>query len=135
MTVPRPAPRLILLTALALLAFAGNSLLCRFALRGGHADPAAFTLIRLASGAAALWMVLKVRRVERLGGSWPSALALFVYAIAFSFAYMGLSAGTGALLLFGAAMIAIMNWRPHGLLARREPSLRLPPEMKRAKPS
>lgn len=104
----RPASRLFLFTSLALLAFAGNSLLCRFALRGGHADPAAFTLIRLASGAAALWVVLKVRRVERIGGSWPSALALFVYAIAFSFAYVGLSAGTGALLLFGAVQASML---------------------------
>jgi drug/metabolite transporter (DMT)-like permease len=108
MTVLRAAPRLILLTALALLAFAGNSLLCRVALRGGHADPAAFTLIRIASGAAALWMVLKVRRVERLGGSWPSALALFVYAVAFSFAYVELSAGIGALLLFGAVQASML---------------------------
>lgn len=104
----RAAPRLILLTALALLAFAANSLLCRLALRGGHADPAAFTLVRIASGAAALWVVLKVRRVERLGGSWPSALALFVYAIAFSFAYIGLTAGTGALLLFGAVQASML---------------------------
>lgn len=104
----RTAPRLILLTALALLAFAGNSLLCRFALRGGHADPAAFTLIRIASGAGALWLTLHLRRVGRFGGSWPSALALFVYAIAFSFAYVSLSAGTGALLLFGAVQASML---------------------------
>lgn len=108
MTALRPAPRLALLTALALLAFAGNSLLCRFALRGGHADPAAFTLIRIASGAAALWLTLHLRRVDRFGGSWPSALALFVYAIAFSFAYMELNAGTGALLLFGAVQTSML---------------------------
>jgi drug/metabolite transporter (DMT)-like permease len=97
------------LTAVALAAFAGNSLLCRFALRGGHADPAAFTLIRLASGAAALLLVLHVaRRDTRVGGDWRAALALFVYAIAFSFAYATLSAGTGALLLFGAVQASML---------------------------
>ncbi|HEY3643963.1 MAG TPA: DMT family transporter [Gammaproteobacteria bacterium] len=116
----RPVPRIFLFTALALLAFAGNSLLCRLALRGGHADPAAFTLIRLASGAAVLWVVLKVRRVERLGGSWPSALALFIYAIAFSFAYVTLSAGTGALLLFGAVQASMLL---AGFIAGERPSL------------
>lgn len=101
-------PRLLLLTACAMLAFAGNSLLCRLALKGGHADPAAFTLIRLASGAAALWFMLRLRRVYRIGGSWASALALFVYAIAFSFAYTELNAGTGALLLFGAVQASML---------------------------
>lgn len=101
-------PRLLLLTACAMLAFAGNSLLCRLALKGGHADPAAFTLIRIASGAAALWFMLRLRRVGRIGGSWASALALFVYAIAFSFAYMDLGAGTGALLLFGAVQASML---------------------------
>ncbi|MFI4967281.1 MAG: DMT family transporter [Gammaproteobacteria bacterium] len=101
--------RVSALTAVALMAFAGNSLLCRLALRGGHADPAAFTLIRLASAAAALWLVLHVsRRDTRVSGDWRSATALFVYAIAFSFAYMGLSAGTGALLLFGAVQASML---------------------------
>jgi len=100
--------RLLLLTACAMLAFAGNSLLCRLALKGGHADPAAFTLIRIASGAAVLWFTLRQRRVERIGGSWTSALALFVYAIAFSFAYTELNAGTGALLLFGAVQVSML---------------------------
>jgi drug/metabolite transporter (DMT)-like permease len=105
----RSAWRVSALTAVALMAFAGNSLLCRLALRGGHADPAAFTLIRLASGAAALWLVLHVsRRDTRVSGDWRSATALFVYAIAFSFAYMGLSAGTGALLLFGAVQASML---------------------------
>jgi drug/metabolite transporter (DMT)-like permease len=105
----RSAWRVSALTAVALMAFAGNSLLCRLTLRGGHADPAAFTLIRLASGAAALWLVLHVsRRDTRVSGDWRSATALFVYAIAFSFAYMGLSAGTGALLLFGAVQASML---------------------------
>jgi drug/metabolite transporter (DMT)-like permease len=104
----RQLPRVFLLTALALLAFAGNSLLCRLALHGGHADPAAFTAIRIVSGAAALWLVLQLQRRERIAGDWPSALALFVYAVAFSFAYMSLSAGTGALLLFGAVQASML---------------------------
>jgi drug/metabolite transporter (DMT)-like permease len=96
------------LTALAMTAFAANSLLCRLALRGGHADPAAFTLIRIGSGAAALCLVLRLRHAGRIGGNWPSALALFAYGIAFSFAYLSLSAGTGALLLFGAVQASML---------------------------
>ncbi|HEY4127947.1 MAG TPA: DMT family transporter, partial [Gammaproteobacteria bacterium] len=106
--------RLIGLTTLALAAFAANSLLCRLALRGEHADPTAFTLIRIASGAAVLVLVLHLRRVQRIRGDWPSALALFVYAIAFSLAYVSLSAGTGALLLFGAvqaSMLLVGIWK------------------------
>ncbi|HEY1772103.1 MAG TPA: DMT family transporter [Gammaproteobacteria bacterium] len=101
--------RVTMLTVIALMAFAGNSLLCRLALRGGHAEPAAFTLIRLGSGAAVLWIVLRAgRRDVRIGGDWRSALALFVYAITFSFAYLSLSAGTGALLLFGAVQASML---------------------------
>jgi drug/metabolite transporter (DMT)-like permease len=101
--------RVSTLTAIALLAFAGNSLLCRLALRGGHADPAAFTLIRLGSGAAALWIVLRAgRRETRIGGDWRAALALFAYAITFSFAYLTLTAGTGALLAFGAVQACML---------------------------
>jgi drug/metabolite transporter (DMT)-like permease len=101
--------RVSALTAVALLAFAGNSLLCRLALQGAHADPAAFTLIRLASGAAALWFVLRAgRRDTHIGGDWRAALALFIYAIAFSFAYVSLSAGTGALLLFGSVQASML---------------------------
>ena len=108
MTLSRPSPRLLLLTSLALLAFAGNSLLCRLALRDGHIDPATFTLIRIGSGAAALWLLLRLRAESRSTGDWPSALALAVYAAAFSFAYVSLSAGTGALLLFGAVQASML---------------------------
>jgi drug/metabolite transporter (DMT)-like permease len=112
-------PRLALLTALALLAFAGNSLLCRLALRGGGIDAASFTGIRLASGALALALLDALRRqrvrVDRgdgdvvRRGDWISALALFVYAAAFSFAYLGVSAATGALLLFGAVQLTMLG--------------------------
>ncbi len=92
---------LIALTVLAMIAFAGNSLLCRLALRQLQIDAASFTAIRLVSGAAFLWLVLRTRP-RRTGGSWTAALALVVYAAAFSFAYLSLAAGTGALLLFVA---------------------------------
>ena len=108
-----PLPRLALLVALAMLAFAANSLLCRIALRDGHIDAASFTAIRLASGALALWLIVRLRqRAARaaLGGSWPSALALFAYAAGFSWAYLQLSAATGALLLFGAVQASMILW-------------------------
>lgn len=112
------AARTATLTALALLAFAGNSLLCRAALRddaGGAAiDAASFTAIRIASGAAALWLLLRWRAATPqsaapLPGSWGSAAALFIYAAAFSFAYLSLGAATGALLLFGAVQATMIG--------------------------
>jgi drug/metabolite transporter (DMT)-like permease len=95
---------------LALLAFASNSLLCRSALRDTSIDPASFTTIRLVTGAVTLWLLVRVRtgRVA-LGGNWRSAIALLVYAVAFSFAYVGLTAGTGALLLFGAVQLVMIS--------------------------
>ena len=91
-----------MLTLLAMVAFASNSLLCRLALRQTTIDAASFTLIRLLSGAIALWLIVITRKARRTtAGNWTSALALFAYAAAFSFAYVSLSAGTGALLLFG----------------------------------
>jgi drug/metabolite transporter (DMT)-like permease len=103
--------RLFTLTLLAMLAFAGNSLLCRLALKETGIDAASFTFIRLLSGAVALWLIVKARRVSwREAGNWPSALALFAYAGAFSFAYISLSAGTGALLLFGAVQATMILW-------------------------
>jgi drug/metabolite transporter (DMT)-like permease len=106
---PAPRPRLLLLTAAALAAFAANSLLCRLALRGGHADPAAFTCIRVLSGAAALWLMLRLQGRGRPAGDWTSALALFVYAIAFSFAYVSLGVGAGALIAFGAVQLSMLG--------------------------
>lgn len=99
------------LTVLALLAFAGNSLLCRAALQHTPIDAASFTTIRLVSGAVVLWLLVQVTRREATGrGSWPSALALFAYAAAFSFAYVNLPAGTGALLLFGSVQTGMIGW-------------------------
>jgi drug/metabolite transporter (DMT)-like permease len=101
--------RILTLTALAMLAFAGNSLLCRLALRDTAIDPATFTTVRMLSGAIALWLIVSLRTSTRVrGGTWLSALALFAYAAGFSFAYVGLSAGTGALLLFGAVQTTMI---------------------------
>lgn len=107
--------RTFALTALALLAFAANSVLCRMALREAAIDPVAFTVIRLASGAAALWLLVRLRGgAGTLPGSWRSALALLAYAAGFSFAYLSLTAATGALLLFGAVQATMVM---HGLWA------------------
>jgi drug/metabolite transporter (DMT)-like permease len=137
--------RTVLLTLSALVAFAANSVLCRLALGGRAIDAASFATIRLASGALALLSLLALvsrgrgdrrdgrgpapddertagpaRRV-RPAGSWRSAAALFLYAVPFAFAYLSLSAGTGALILFGAVqatMIAVGlrgGERPHRL--------------------
>lgn len=99
-----------------MLAFAGNSIICRLALRDNEIDPASFTAVRLASGALTLLLIFALtRRGKSLGahGGWPSALMLFFYAICFSYAYITLSAGAGALILFGfvqATMITIGIW-------------------------
>ena len=107
--------RTIALTVLAMIAFAGNSLLCRAALKHTSIDAASFTAIRLVSGAAMLWLLVKMRRTTPGGkGNWLSALALFVYAAGFSFAYVSLPAATGALLLFGAVQATMIG---HGIWA------------------
>jgi drug/metabolite transporter (DMT)-like permease len=109
MSTALPAARVLWLTALAMGAFAGNSLLCRQALQHTAIDPASFTAVRLISGAAVLWALVRWRG-QRSAGDWASATALFVYAAAFSFAYLSLSAGTGALLLFGAVQATMLGW-------------------------
>ena len=144
-----------------MIAFASNSLLCRFALKQTSIDAASFTFVRIFSGAAALWLIMLIRSRlmvdrtasplverreavaefpsppasaalrrgkqsspkgrggpfslrEKVGmratGNWLSAFALFIYAAAFSFAYVDLSAGTGALLLFGAVQATMIFW-------------------------
>ena len=104
--------RIPLFAVFALLAFAANSLLCRLALGQESIDAASFATIRLASGAAILLAFVRLRARAaapgRLEGSWPSGLALFLYAVPFSFAYVSLSAGTGALLLFGAVQTTMI---------------------------
>jgi len=108
--------RLFSLTTLAMLAFAGNSLLCRAALKHTAIDASSFTVIRLISGALVLWLLVRLRSDSNTTGqgNWGSALALFAYAAGFSFAYVSLPAATGALLLFGAVqatMIGVGLWR------------------------
>lgn len=99
--------RVAILVATAMLAFAANSVLCRLALAQSAIDPASFTLVRIASGAASLGLIVAFRR-KYWGGSWRGALALLGYAAAFSFAYVWLGAATGALLLFGAVQATMV---------------------------
>ena len=129
--------KLFVLTTFALVAFAFNSILCRLALRGEEADAAGFTGVRLVSGAFALmvigWLVRRGRDLSgsegvssfgegvrsgnehdtlptgRVSASWLSAFFLFAYAVCFSFAYQGLTAGTGALILFGAVQLTMVG--------------------------
>ena len=102
-------PRTSALVVLSMLAFAANSLLCRLALHSTRIDAASFTTVRLVSGAATLWLLLRLR-ARRPAGDWRSALALFVYATAFSFAYVSLPAGSGALILFGAVQTTMLGY-------------------------
>ena len=101
----------IVLTLLSMLAFAGNSLLCRAALSAGRIDAASFASIRIVSGAVVLFSIVRWRDSRSSGaGSWVSAFALFAYAATFSFAYVSLSAATGALLLFGAVQACMIGF-------------------------
>ena len=136
-----------ILTLLALIAFAGNSVLNRLALAGGHIDPWSFSLIRLISGAIMLYLIcLWPKRQSVMGrvsveksaasstplkaappkpsnappetpfwksniwqaGSWTASLALLLYALCFSFAYIQLEAGTGALILFTSVQLSMI---------------------------
>ncbi len=105
-----------------MIAFAGNSLLCRLALKSTDIDAASFTTIRLLSGAVMLWFLVRSKAQRQIGnGTWLSAFALFVYAAGFSFAYLDLSAAMGALLLFGSVQVTMISYalsqgeRLHGL--------------------
>ena len=108
--------RTAVLTALAMAAFAANSVLARVALLTSTIDAASFSTIRLTAGAATLLLIASVRgsgprqdeETSGLGGSWKSAIMLFLYAAPFSFAYLGLSTGTGALILFGFVQMTMI---------------------------
>ncbi len=100
--------RTIILTSLAMIAFAANSLLCRAALKHTAIDAASFTSVRLVFGAAILYVIAAMSR-NKVRGSRISALMLFVYAAGFSYAYVKLSAATGALLLFGAVQATMIS--------------------------
>ena len=108
-----PGIRTLLLTLTALVAFAANSVLCRMGLGRAAIDAGSFTAVRLGSGAATLLLLAALSsssRPFRLQGSWISALMLFSYAVAFSFAYLSLSAGTGALILFCMVQLTMIFW-------------------------
>jgi len=94
-----------------MMAFAANSVLCRLALGQDSIDPTAFTAIRLLSGAlvlAAIFGFSTGKKTSSSRGSWLAAAMLFLYAITFSFAYVNLTTGTGALILFGAVQITMI---------------------------
>lgn len=99
------------LTSLVMFAFAMNSLLCREALASNAIGVVEFTLARLISGAAVLGFLVSIQSGWRnISGNWLSSFSLFGYAACFSFAYVTLDAGTGALLLFGAVQISMISW-------------------------
>jgi len=80
-----------------MVAFAGNSLLSRAALSHTRIDAAGFTTVRLLAGALMFWLVVRLRSSSPVNrGSWLSALALFVYAVVFSFAYLSLATASGS---------------------------------------
>jgi drug/metabolite transporter (DMT)-like permease len=107
--------------ALALIAFAANSVLCRLALRDAAIDPATFSTIRLTSGAATLLLIAlgSPGTILQGTGSWTAAGILSLYAVPFSFAYTRLTTGTGALILFGSVQVTMLaaalrsGERPH----------------------
>lgn len=99
------------LTLLALISFAANSVLCRLALGTGAIDAASFTVIRMISGILVLWVIVLARKRDAnpmRAGSWRGAGCLFLYAIAFSYAYLLLETGTGALILFGSVQLSML---------------------------
>ena len=118
----------LLLTTLALIAVAFHSIVCRLALRGDEADAGGFTAVRLVSGAITLVVIsylcgsprvskgvtsnLSITPLLKRGllhyGNWPAAIYLFGYAICFSLAYLQLTAGTGALILFGSVQLTMV---------------------------
>jgi drug/metabolite transporter (DMT)-like permease len=141
--------RTVVYSTLALIAFASNSVLCRLALQRAAVDPATFTTIRMISGAAMLLLVVAWtgRHSAQPAGSWAAAGILSLYAVPFSFAYTGLTAGTGALILFGSVQVTMLvaaaraGERPHwgewiglivalaGLVYLVFPGLSAPPPM------
>jgi drug/metabolite transporter (DMT)-like permease len=113
----RPVPekvnglRTLASTVVALVAFAANSVLCRVALGESAIDAASFSTIRLASGASMLWLTstaLAGKAPRKQYGDWTSASLLFLYAVPFSYAYVTLSTGSGALILFGSVQAAMI---------------------------
>jgi hypothetical protein len=107
----QPAARTAILTAVAMVAFAANSLLCRLALGHHLIDAATFTAVRVVSGAGVLMAITLLRGNARaaLAVDWRAAAMLVTYMVFFSYAYLSLSAGTGALVLFGAVQLTMFT--------------------------
>ncbi|NEZ66390.1 DMT family transporter [Leptolyngbyaceae cyanobacterium CCMR0082] len=148
MSYHAPALKTSILTSCTLIAFAANSLLTRMALGPGSIDAASFMTLRLVSGATMLLAVMTFsqgKSVVKLQGKWTAALMLFLYAVTFSFSYLQLAAGTGALILFGSVQVTMIvaalkqGEKPHplewaglllalmGLLYLVSPGLAAPP--------
>jgi len=105
--------QIFVLTSVVMIAFAGNSLLCRLALSQTGIDAASFTTLRIASGAIMLFFIVRMRRGSvAIEGTWTSAFALVVYAAGFSFAYVDIPVATGALLLYAAVQATMIG---HGV--------------------
>jgi drug/metabolite transporter (DMT)-like permease len=106
-----PAAKTLFLTTVAMFAFAANSLLCRLALQHSTIDPASFGAVRVAAGTLMLALIVRLRRppVAAARGDWLAATMLFGYVTCFSFAYLSLPAGTGALILFGAVQLTMFG--------------------------
>ena len=111
--------QIIVSTIFALLAFAGNSVLCRLALGTNAIDAASYTIIRLLSGIIVLIVAINLTKKLRASqpnsnlnesskGSWLAATMLFIYAVTFSYGYISLDTGTGALVLFGAVQMTMI---------------------------
>ncbi|HAS6230911.1 TPA: EamA family transporter [Vibrio vulnificus] len=107
------------LTAIAMIAFAANSVFCRLALAEQSIDPGSFTFIRLLSGAVTLLVILSFTQAGQMRQllskstflsrtSVLAGVALFGYAVAFSYAYVGLTTGTGALILFAVVQFSLI---------------------------
>lgn len=110
-TVNNSLLKTVLLTALALIAFAANSVLCRLALQEETIDASSFTAIRLLAGIIVLQVIIGFDRNKKelpAKGNWLASFMLFLYAITFSFAYISLDTGTGALILFGSVQISMV---------------------------
>jgi drug/metabolite transporter (DMT)-like permease len=115
------AIKVLLFSVLALICFAANSILCRLALQSRSIDPASFTIVRLAAGAIILSLIVFASRKQpQKEGNWISGVMLFAYAIAFSYAYLRLSAGTGALLLFGAVQATMITG---SMISKKSPTI------------
>ena len=106
--------RTLILTIIALIAFAANSLLARAGLIDPNMGPKEFTLIRLISGAVMLAVILyfsrkKTTSTQTSSGSWWGAAMLLLYALMFSLAYVTLDTGFGALCLFTSVQLTILG--------------------------